>query len=435
MLSPTLLAAAVTDLHPVLMVPFVLMLVCIAVMPFVHLHWWERHYPKVAVGLGAITTAYYVFALGNASRMLHVAHEYISFIALIGSLFIVAGGIHIDVKGEAKPWINCLFLFIGAVLANIIGTTGASMLLIRPWLRMNKYRITAFHVVFFIFIVSNAGGCLTPIGDPPLFLGYLKGVPFWWVLQKCWVAWGIVVGGLLIIFYVLDRANFARAPREVRAQETGKETWTIEGWRNVLFLAVILIAVFIRHPAGLSEALMLAAAVGSWFATPKHVHQANEFSFHPIREVAWLFAGIFATMVPALDYLQLHARELGLNSEMKFFWLTGMLSAALDNAPTYLTFLATAMGLHDLSLDNPQHLRQLIDQHEHELIAISLGAVFFGAMTYIGNGPNFMVKSIAEHAKVKTPSFFVYLFNYALPILIPLMMLISLLFFSRWRIF
>lgn len=435
MVNPVMFATTTVEPHPVMIVPFALMLLCIALMPFIHGHWWERHYPKVAVGLGALTTAYYVFALGNIGRMLHVAHEYVSFIALVGSLFVVAGGIHIDVKGESRPWVNCLFLFIGGVLANIIGTTGASMLLIRPWIRMNKYRITAFHIVFFIFIVSNVGGCLTPIGDPPLFLGYLKGVPFWWVLQKCWIAWAIVVAGLISIFYVLDRRNFARAPREVWQEEVSKEIWRIQGWRNTAFLAVILAAVFVKESIGLSEALMLAAAVGSWFATPKRVHEANAFNFHPIREVAWLFAGIFATMVPALDYLQLHAHDFGLDSEMKFFWLTGVLSGALDNAPTYLTLLAAAMGLHDLNLNNTEHVRQLVATHDHELIAISLGAVFFGALTYIGNGPNFMVKSIAQHAKVKTPSFFAYLFKYALPILIPLMVLISLLFFSRWRVF
>jgi Na+/H+ antiporter NhaD/arsenite permease-like protein len=417
--------------HPAMILPFALMLLAIALMPFIHLHWWERNFPKVAMGLGAITTIYYVFVLGNAGRMLHVGHEYVSFIALIGSLFIVAGGIHIDVKGEAKPWVNCLFLLIGAVLANVIGTTGASMLLIRPWMRMNKYRITAFHIVFFIFIVSNVSGCLTPIGDPPLFLGYLKGVPFWWVLEKCWAAWAIAIGGLIAIFYVFDRHNFLRAPQPVRKLETRQEIWRIEGWRNVGFLALILAAVFIKKPVGLSEALMVAAAVGSWFTTPKRIHEANAFNFHPIREVAWLFAGIFATMVPALDYLEIHAGQMGLNSEMKFFWLTGALSSVIDNAPTYLTFLAAAMGLHDLSLNNPEHVQQLVAAHDHELMAISLGAVFFGAMTYIGNGPNFMVKSIAEQAKIKTPSFFAYLLKYALPILIPLMVLISLLFFSR----
>src|ERR1043166_4959865 len=185
---PFLLAAATLEPHPLMILPFGAMLLSICLMPFINGAWWHHHYPKVAVALGTITAVYYFFILRNPERMLHVLHEYVSFIALIGSLFVVSGGIHIRVKGEATPLINCLFLFLGAVLANVIGTTGASMLLIRPWIRMNKYRMTAFHVVFFIFIVSNVGGCLTPIGDPPLFLGYLKGVPFWWVFTKCWPA-------------------------------------------------------------------------------------------------------------------------------------------------------------------------------------------------------------------------------------------------------
>jgi Na+/H+ antiporter NhaD/arsenite permease-like protein len=317
----------------------------------------------------------------------------------------------------------------------LIGTTGASMLLIRPWIRMNHYRITAFHVVFFIFIVSNAGGCLTPIGDPPLFLGYLKGVPFWWVLQNCWEAWMIMVLGLIGIFYFLDSRNFSRAPREIRDKETREETWRITGIYNLAFLALILGAVFIRKPAGVSEALMIVAAVGSYLTTPKQAHEANHFNFDPIKEVAWLLIGIFVTMAPALDYIQIHATDLGLNSELKFFWFSGMLSSFLDNAPTYLTFLAAAMGNQHLNLDNAAQVRQFLATHSHQLIAVSLGSVFFGAMTYIGNGPNFMVKAIAEQAKVKTPGFFGYLFQYALPILVPLFILISALFFSPWRMF
>lgn len=435
--SPQLLIAAAggVDPNPLMIIPFALMLLAIAAMPFIHKHWWEHHYPKVAVGLGLITVVYYVGFLQNTSRMLHVGHEYISFIALIGSLFVVSGGIHIRVKGESTPAINCLFLLIGAVLANFIGTTGASMLMIRPWIRMNQYRITSFHVVFFIFVVSNIGGSLTPIGDPPLFLGYLKGVPFGWVLEHCWEAWLVAVLGVIAIFYVFDRRNFMRASKAIRDKETAHETWKFDGLRNLAFLGVILGAVFVRNPPGLSEALMVAAALGSYFTTPKPVHQANDFNFAPIKEVAWLFIGIFATMVPALDYLQIHAAELGLDTEMKFFWLTGALSGVLDNAPTYLTFLAAAMGRHSLSLNSPDDMRTFMAQHDHELVAISLGAVFFGAMTYIGNGPNFMVKSICEQAKVKTPSFFAYLFKYALPILLPLFVVIAFLFFSRWRVF
>ena len=269
-------------------------------------------------------------------------------------------------------------------------------------------RITAFHIVFFIFIVSNIGGCLTPIGDPPLFMGYLKGVPFWWMLQHAWAAWVIGVLGLLGIFYVFDRVNFHRAPKEVRDKEIQPETWKIDGSRNVVFLLVILVAAFIKHPPFLSELLMIGAAIGSYFATPKQIHKANHFSFEPIREVAWLFLGIFLTMVPALDFMKMHAGELGLKSDMIFFWLTGMLSGALDNAPTYLTFFAAATGRHEFSLDNPADIHAYIATYGHELIAISLGAVFFGALTYIGNGPNFMVKSIAEKAQVKVPSFFGY---------------------------
>jgi Na+/H+ antiporter NhaD/arsenite permease-like protein len=432
--SPALAAAAIQP-NPLIILPFIILLLSIAVMPFINKRFWERHYPKIAVGLGAITTFYYVVFLRNHDRILHVAHEYISFIALIGSLFVVSGGIHITVKGESTPLKNCLFLLIGAVLANIIGTTGASMLLIRPWIRINRYRITAFHIVFFIFIVSNIGGCLTPIGDPPLFIGYLRGVPFWWVLETCWEAWLIGVGSLIALFYVLDRRNFLRAPKAVRDAETAQETWKFDGLLNVGFLGLILLAVFVREIPWVSEIMMVMAAVGSYVVTPKSVHRANNFNFHPILEVGWLFVGIFATMVPALDYLEAHAGSVGLSSEMAFFWLTGLLSAGLDNAPTYLTFLAAAMGLHGLRLGNPDDVRHLVATHDHELIAISLGAVFFGAMTYIGNGPNFMVKAIAEDSKVKTPGFVAYLIRYAIPILMPLFALIALLFFSRWRVF
>ncbi|MGC3988352.1 MAG: sodium:proton antiporter [Chthoniobacteraceae bacterium] len=408
--------------------PFVLLLLCIAAMPFIHPHWWEKNYPVVACGLGGFTVIYYLVGLHHAERVLHTAHEYVSFIALIGSLYIVAGGIHLRVKGEARPLGNVLFLFLGAVLANLIGTTGASMLLIRPWIRMNKYRITAFHIVFFIFIVSNAGGCLTPIGDPPLFLGYLKGVPFWWVLEHCWWPWVVMVGGLLAAFWVLDRRNFRRAPETLRAAETGNEQWRFDGLVNVLFLLLILGSVFIKSPTGLRETVMILAAFGSWFCTPQRIHEANAFNFHPLLEVGWLFIGIFGTMMPAFDYLEVHAPVLGIDSAEKFYWLTGGLSGVLDNAPTYLTFLAVAFGNGGLVLDDPADMQVFLQQHPVELLAISLGAVFFGAFTYIGNGPNFMVKAIAQHARVKVPDFFNYLLRYSLPFLLPLLALIALLF-------
>ncbi|MHA3772702.1 sodium:proton antiporter [Verrucomicrobiota bacterium sgz303538] len=430
-----LLAASANDaVPPVWMVlPFVVLLLSIALAPLTFRHHWERYYHVVAITLGAITAGYYLFVMHQPGPMLHALQEYVSFIAFIGSLYIVSGGIHIRVKGEAKPAMNCLFLLIGAVLSNVVGTTGASMLLIRPWIRMNKYRITSFHIVFFIFIVSNIGGCLTPIGDPPLFLGYLRGVPFWWVLEHCWEAWVIGVGGLIAIFYVLDRRNFHRAPERVREEQTAQETWKFVGLVNLVFLAMILFAVF--QPLGIRELLMVAAAVGSYFTTPKPIHEANDFDFHPVKEVAWLFIGIFATMMPALHLLALHASSLGIRTEMQFFWLTGALSGALDNAPTYLAFLSAALGLYGLNLDRPAEVETFMNEHDHMLVAISLGAVFFGAMTYIGNGPNFMVKSIAERQKVEVPSFLGYVLRFSVPILLPLMFIIGLLFFSRWQVF
>lgn len=413
---------------PWMIIPFILMLLAIALMPFLHAHWWERHYAKLSVALGLFTAGYYVLWLGEGPHMIEVAQEYISFISLIGSLFIVAGGIHVRVRGEATPLRNTLFLASGAVLANFIGTTGASMLLIRPWIRMNKYRITAFHVVFFIFIVGNAGGALTPVGDPPLFLGYLRGVPFFWSVEHLWAPWTFLLGGLLAVFYVFDRINFSRAPEVVRELETGYERFAVDGKRNFIFVALILAAVFLPSPW--RELLMAVAAGASWRFTPKPVHEANHFNFHPIKEVAWLFFGIFGTMVPALDYLQIHSDKLGISTPVEFYAVTGLLSSCLDNAPTYLTFFAAALGQHDLSLKNSADVALFAAEHAGTLAAISLGAVFFGAATYIGNGPNFMVKSICEHAKVRTPSFFAYILRYTVPILVPLLAAVAWLFLS-----
>lgn len=425
------------EVNPLMILPFAGLLLLIALGPLLMEDWWHHQYPKVSLGFGAITFLYYFFILHQPGRFGNVAHEYVSFIALIGSLFVVAGGIHIQVKGEARPLTNVLFLAIGAVIANLIGTTGASMLLIRPWIRMNKYRITTFHIVIFIFIVSNVSGCLTPIGDPPLFLGYLKGVPFWWTLQHAWPAWVIAVGLLLAVFYVADCINIRKAPHEVMEKQTAQESWRFDGLQNLVFLAVILAAVLYNKslPFLVPEGIMALAAGASFYFTPKAVHESNDFTFAPIKEVSWLFLGIFATMVPALDYLGTHAADIGIKTPVQFYFATGLLSSFLDNAPTYLTFLSAAMGLHHLNMDNPAHVLLAVGERPLEILAISLGAVFFGAMTYIGNGPNLMVKSIADHAHVHTPHFFSYIFRYALPILFPILVLISLLFFSPWRIF
>src|SRR6266540_5764472 len=312
------------EVNPWMMTPFGALLAVIALGPLFFPGWWARHYPKVAFGLGAATLIYYVAVLPKEAGQTvgHTAHEYVSFIALIGSLFVVSGGIHITVKGEATPLENVVFLGVGGVIANVLGTTGASMLLIRPWLRMNKYRVTGHHIVFFIFIVSNIGGCLTPIGDPPLFLGYLKGIPFWWVAEHCWPMWAVGVGVMLAMFYRIDRRNYLRAPRNVREKfAEPRDRWRFEGLANVAFLAVILGAVFLSEPRFLREGLMIAAAAGSYLTTRKRIHEANQFGFHPVQEVAILFAGIFATMMPALDWLEANAGKLmGNPTPGIFYW-------------------------------------------------------------------------------------------------------------------
>jgi Na+/H+ antiporter NhaD/arsenite permease-like protein len=463
---------------PLMIAPFILLLLAIATAPFINKHWWERNYPFVSVGLGLIVVLYYLFILGNPSRMLHVGFEYVSFIALIGSLFVVAGGIHIRIRGQSTPAANLLLLLFGAVISNVVGTTGASMILIRPYLRVNRYRIKPFHVVFFIFIVSNMGGALTPIGDPPLFLGYLQGIPFFWVADTVWFKWLVAIAIILAVFFAVDTFSYRRLPEKERheAEQKGEEG-EISGIVNVFFLAIILIAVFITEPIFVRELLMVGAALGSYYTTRKQIHEKNEFNFIPIREVGLLFLGIFATMVPALDWLEMNAAEIGIRTAGQFYWASGLLSSVLDNAPTYLNFLSAQIGLFGdpelvrgvqhliqakgtelaqvLAQSTPEVVRtytalmryhfdlvsagnvserliivtHLIADHSIHVQAISLGAVFFGACTYIGNGPNFMVKSIADQSGVQTPSFFGYVVRFTLPVLLPTFFVVWFLFF------
>lgn len=360
--------------------------------------------------------------------MLFTGHEYLAFIILIGSLYVVAGGVHIGIIGAFTPGQNILLLAVGAVLANLVGTTGASMILIRPFLRGNQWRFAPFHVVFFIFIVSNCGGALTPIGDPPLFLGYLKGVPFFWVVQELWYKWAIGIAMLLAMFWFVDVRHFKKqsAPKQNIARM--RDWMLIQGTHNFVFLGIIIGAVLMgaylpEHLVWIREVIMLGAAIGSYVTTPKALHEKNDFNFHPIQEVAILFAGIFAAMVPTLDWLAVNASSLGLTTPGGFYWATGVTSSVLDNAPSYLNFLATAMGLEGYSVDDKAHILDWIATHSHMLRSISIAAVFFGAMTYIGNGPNFMVKSICDYAGVKTPTFAEYIYKYSLPFLLPVLII------------
>ena len=484
-LLPSTLLAAETELHETpaelwMAIPFVLLLASIAIIPFISRHWWERKYPLVSFILGAVVLILYLAILRNSERVLHTAQEYLSFIVLIGSLFVVAGGIHIKIRGKSTPHANVLLLLIGGIVSNLLGTTGASMVLIRPYLRVNRYRLRPYHVVFFIFVVSNMGGALTPIGDPPLFLGYLRGIPFFWVMENVWHIWVLALAILLAIFYFIDRRSYIHLTKTVRevAEHTGEEA-ELAGPHNVIFLAVILAAVFIQRPPFLREAIMITAALGSYFTTKKEIHKKNDFNFIPIKEVAILFAGIFSTMIPGLQWLEANARSVGIQSPGQFFWGCGILSSVLDNAPTYLNYLSASIGLfvdrdmvtqiqgliathgatatsltgaHAEEIRNSFttlmryhadlvasgsvpiediHVSYLLGNHPIYIMAISVAAVFFGANTYIGNGPNFMVKSIAEHSGAKCPTFFGYVVKYTLPILIPIFVLVWWLFFRN----
>jgi Na+/H+ antiporter NhaD/arsenite permease-like protein len=348
--------------------------------------------------------------------------EYVSFIALVGGLFVVAGGIHIEVPGRAGPLANPGFLLAGAVLANVLGTTGAAMLLIRPWLRLNDGRARAYHLIFFIFIVANVGGCLTPVGDPPLLLGYLQGVPFWWVARHCWPMWAAGVGLLLAIFYGVDQWHQLRRPILPPPAKSGN-SGRLEGKRNLFFLAVILGAVFVEHPAFLREGLMAAAAAGSYFTTKKSVRATNGFNFHPLREVAVLFAGIFATMIPVLDWLAGPAMtRLGHHATpAMLYWGSGLLSGVLDSAPAYLAAFSTLAGGADAA--------GLLSHQAAGLTAVSVGTVFFGAATYLGNGPNFMVKVMAEERNIPMPSLGGMVLKYTLPVLLPVLGIVWVCFF------
>jgi Na+/H+ antiporter NhaD/arsenite permease-like protein len=424
--------------NPVMVLPFLLLLGMIATGPLFYHHFWEKHYPKIALILGSITVFYYLYFLHDSYTVLHTLDEYISFIALLGSLFVASGGILIKIDRKSTPMLNVVILLFGAVIANIIGTTGASMLLIRPFIKINKDRIKPYHIIFFIFIVSNIGGALTPIGDPPLFLGFLKGVEFFWVVTHVWYIWLPTVLAVVLIFYIIDSKNIIESAEE----KTYSNKIEFKGFKNVVFLGIIILSVFIDPavisgvpsldplPIGIRELIMFSIIFLSYKTAEKEVLQANEFDFEPIKEVAYLFIGIFATMMPAL---QLIANEANVNGQYLtpsvFYWATGSLSAFLDNAPTYLNFLSAEMGKFNLDVNIPRQVLQFELEHPIYLSAISVAAVFFGAMTYIGNGPNFMVKSISERAGIKMPSFFGFLFKYSIPILLPIFTIVWLVFY------
>jgi Na+/H+ antiporter NhaD/arsenite permease-like protein len=447
--------------HWLASMPFVLILLCIAILPLIHKteHWWHKNQNKLLVStvLGLITLGYYYFVrmfhgaesgLESIGGVLHhaVVAEYIPFIVLLFSLYTIAGGIELRGDLKARPLTNTIFIAVGTAIASFVGTTGAAMLLIRPLLRTNKERRHVVHtVVFFIFAVCNCGGLLLPIGDPPLFLGYLRGVPFTWTMQLL-PEFLIVNGALLVIYYIWDtRAHGKEEAQDVVRDETQVEPLSIKGGLNFVLLLGVVLCVALLDPSKpvpgtewtpppfLREGLQLVLAAMSFFVpifTPKGLRERVSFDFFAIAEVACLFIGIFITMQVPLEVLNNPdvVEKLGVDTPMKFFWFTGILSSFLDNAPTYVVFFETAKGVPPidpsavLALPNDAAICDLF------LKAISCGAVFMGANTYIGNGPNFLVKAIAEQAGIKMPSFFGYM-KYSVAILIPLMVVVGCIFF------
>ncbi len=431
--------------------PFVAYLVSIAVLPLFAGAFWEHNRNKLLVAALAsgpvIAYLLHAGAAEGAHLLAHTAVDYLSFIALLGALFTISGGICLTGSLVGTPVVNTAFLAAGALLGSLVGTTGASVLLIRPLLRANARRPYATHlVIFFIFIVSNGAGLLTPLGDPPLFLGFLRGVPFTWTLRLA-APWVIVNGTLLALFALIDRtlARRARGPALVPLdRDAGREPLRLAGAINLVWLLGIVLVVFVMGSFGprlfgggygraaVQIAGMVGCALLSLKTTPPEVHATNRFSWAPIVEVAAVFVGVFITMIPALSFLGERGASLGVTKPWQFFWAAGALSSVLDNAPTYLTFASLAVGVA-----NGPHGRLSVDDlgalavhpvGQQLLAAVSCGAVLMGAITYIGNGPNFMVKAIAEQHHVRMPSFFGYTL-WSLAILVPLFGVVSHLFF------
>ncbi len=424
-------------------IPFLLMLLMIAVGPLMFNEWWESNRNKLITSLVlGIPTAIYLLVVGKSDGAGALSHQlifdYIPFIILLGALFVITGGIHLSGDIQAKPAINTLFLAIGGILASFMGTTGAAMLLIRPVIRTNSQRKYKVHtILFFIAIVANCGGLLTPLGDPPLFLLYLREAPFTWFMYMLpeWLTANVI---LLLVYFIFDTYYSKKEPiSNIKADKSNVEPIKLSGNINFIFLLGVVLSVAFLNPQYIPimkevpaflfirEIVILTMAGLSLAFSSKKVREANSFTWGPITEVAYLFLGIFVTMVPALIYLENNAASFGITSAAQFYYATGSLSAFLDNAPT-------AVAFHNLALGLPSEFSEgatlVAGIPEGFLTAISLGSVLFGSMTYIGNGPNFMVKAIAEENNIPMPSFFGYMFKFSLIVLLPIYIIIQLIF-------
>jgi Na+/H+ antiporter NhaD/arsenite permease-like protein len=393
-------------------------------MPLVNSEWWGKRYGYVSLAL-AVPAA--ILVVSKEWRLLfNVVTEYISFIILLGSLFIIAGGIVIRMGARGTPKLNSIFLLIGAIFANVIGTTGASMVLVRPLIRANRWRKHTYHIfIFFIFLVSNIGGLLTPLGDPPLFLGFLRGVPFFWTL-RLFPIWSFAVFIVLIVFFLIDSYYVRKEDSEEflkTIDELPEKRVEIKGKRNFIFLLMVIGSFF--APPVVREMVMVAAAGLSIYFTPTTYREENAFTYHPIIEVGLLFIGIFVTMCPVLTMLEVNGSRMGISQPWHFFWASGGLSSFLDNAPTYLVFFTTAQSVAVAKgiTDN-----LVMGVPAVYLRAVSAGSVCMGANSYIGNGPNFMVKAICEENEINMPTFFGYMM-WSVAILVPLFIIMTFVFF------
>lgn len=428
------------------MIPFGLMLLAIAVAPLLAEHWWEsnKHKLTVALFLG-VPTAICLIMGGMLHELEHqLFGDYVPFIILLLALYVVTGGIHVSGDIKATPWVNTSFLGLGWLLASIMGTTGAAMLLIRPLITTNQQREHKVHtILFFIALCANCGGLLTPLGDPPLFMLFLRGAEFTWFMSM-WAPWLFTGALLLAIYYVLDTIYYKKEhAHALQADHEQQVPLVFKGKHNFLYLVGIVLTVALINSGTipemadpkapmwlryLREIVLLSLTFGSLYTTKRNVRYGmNKFSWAPIMEVAVLFLGIFTTMTPALAYLNANAASLGLDATWQFYYSTGLLSSFLDNTPTAVAFHSVATGL------TPDQMavfggEMMAGIPEILLKAICIGSVFFGAMTYIGNGPNFMVKAIAEENGIKMPSFFGYMLKFSLIVLLPIYILVQIIF-------
>lgn len=434
------------NIEPYLLIPFAVMLLSIAVLPLIFPRFWGENRNKLLfVVIVVIPTTIMLSRAGLMHNLKHqMLYDYIPFIALLAALYVVTGGIHIHYTTTPRPIINAAIMFIGYGLASLVGTTGAAMLLIRPLLEINRDRSYKIHtILFFIAIVANCGGVLTPLGDPPLFLLYLRGAEFSW-FQTLFPQW-VFVGSVLIFLYVVidtyiwKRKELMGVRPRMESEEDEPIKISLSGAVNLFYLSAILLSVAFINPNEipamakedapwymrfLREIVLGIIIVLSIISTKRRVRKANHFSWEPITEVAILFIGIFVTMTPALLYLNQNAASLGITQPYQFFFASGALSSFLDNAPTAVAFHTVAAAL-----PTAEGTTLVAGVSGQLLTAIALGSVLFGAMTYIGNGPNFMVKAVAENDGVRMPSFFGYIFKFSLIILLPTYILMALVFF------